>query len=79
MHASSVHYVTRTLNVNTNHCKVLNKSFNLQIVDATPLVDLSPIYGNTVEKARRTNSGGKLVTVTNNNRIYFPDTCKYTL
>ncbi|PZC78259.1 hypothetical protein B5X24_HaOG202331 [Helicoverpa armigera] len=64
--------MTRPLTFQTSGC-LANTTTPLRIVDATPILDLSPIYGNTVEPARRTNSSGQLVTVTANNRT-FPDT-----
>ncbi|KAH9639751.1 hypothetical protein HF086_014509 [Spodoptera exigua] len=70
--------MTRPLTFQTSGCAP-NTTTPLRIVDATPLVDLSPVYGNTIEKARRTNSGGKLVTVTVNDRINFPDTSSLNL
>ncbi|XP_026739825.1 peroxidase-like [Trichoplusia ni] len=64
--------MTRPLTFQTSGC-LPPTTTPLRIVDATPTHDLSPVYGNVAEPARRTFSGGKLKTVEVNNRS-FPDT-----
>ncbi|KAG6457899.1 hypothetical protein O3G_MSEX010545 [Manduca sexta] len=51
--------MTKPLTFQTSGC-LAQTTTPLRIVDATPLFDLSPVYGNVDEPARRTKSGGEL-------------------
>nr|XP_037874839.1 peroxidase [Bombyx mori] len=62
--------MTRPLTFQTSGCLPMTTT-PLRIVDATPLWDLSPVYGNTVEPGRRSNVNGTLAIETVNG-VDFP-------
>ncbi|KAG6457894.1 hypothetical protein O3G_MSEX010552 [Manduca sexta] len=65
--------MTRPLTFQTSGCLASNTT-PLRIVDATPMFDLSPIYGNVLESARRTFTNGTLRTEIVDGAVFPPTT-----